>query len=53
MGVTSPRKNVPASYWDVPMVTAKARPLIDARSGRILGAALTKIGQEKTRPAAR
>jgi hypothetical protein len=42
-----PTDSVPASYWDVPTVTAKGCPLIDDQSGRILDAALTKIGQEK------
>jgi Domain of unknown function (DUF6134) len=44
---TLPADSVPASYWNVSMVTAKGRPLIDGQSGRILDATVTKIGQEK------
>jgi hypothetical protein len=44
---TLPADSVPASYWNVSMVTAKGRPLIDGQSGRILDATVTKIGQER------
>jgi hypothetical protein len=42
---TLPADSVPASYWNVSMVTAKG-PLIDAQSGRILDAKVSKIGEE-------
>jgi hypothetical protein len=42
---TLPPNSVPASYWNVSMVTAKG-PLIDAQSGRILDARISKIGEE-------
>jgi hypothetical protein len=44
---TLPPDSVPASYWNVSMVTAKNRPLIDAQSGKILDATVKQIGQEK------
>jgi hypothetical protein len=44
---TLPADSVPASYWNISMVTAKGRPLIDAQSGTILDATVTKIGQER------
>jgi hypothetical protein len=44
---TLPADSVPASYWNVSMVTAKGRPLVDGQSGRILDATVTKIGQER------
>ena len=46
---TLPADSVPASYWNVSMVTAKGRPLIDAQSGMILDATVKKIGQERIR----
>jgi Domain of unknown function (DUF6134) len=46
---TLPADSVPASYWNVSMVTAKGRPLIDAQSGRVLDATVTKIGQERVK----
>jgi hypothetical protein len=42
---TLPVNSVPASYWNVSMVTAKG-PLIDAQSGRVLDARVSKIGEE-------
>jgi hypothetical protein len=44
---TLPADSVPASYWNVSMVTAKGRPLIDAQSGTILDATVKKIGPER------
>jgi Family of unknown function (DUF6134) len=44
---TVPADSVPASYWNVSMVTAKDRPLIDAQSGTVLNAGVRKIGPEK------
>jgi hypothetical protein len=44
---TLPPDSVPASYWNVSMVTANGRPLVDAQSGTILDAEVTKIGRER------
>ena len=46
---TLPPDSVPASYWNVSMVTARSSPLIDAQSGTILDATVKKIGQERIR----
>src|SRR5882724_8177491 len=44
---TLPADSVPASYWNVSMVTTRSSPLIDAQSGTILDATVKKIGQER------
>jgi hypothetical protein len=44
---TLPPDSVPASYWNVSMVTANERPLVDAQSGTILDARVTKLGRER------
>jgi hypothetical protein len=42
---TLPPDSLPASYWNLSMVTGKS-PLVDAQSGRILPARAVKIGRE-------
>src|SRR5215831_4903139 len=44
---TLPADSVPASYWNISMVKAQGHPLIDAESGTVLNAGVTKIGPEK------
>ena len=46
---TLPPDSVPASYWNVSMVTAKGRPLVDAQSGTILDATVKTIGRERVK----
>ena len=45
---TLPAESVPASFWNVSMVTAKG-PLVDSLSGKILQQRVVKLGQETVR----
>jgi hypothetical protein len=49
---TLPRDSVPASFWNVSMVTEKG-PLVDSLTGRILHIWIVKLGQEKIRAGGR
>jgi hypothetical protein len=42
---TLPAESVPASFWNVSMVTARG-PLVDALSGKVLDERVVKLGQE-------
>ncbi len=45
---TLPAESVPASFWNVSMVTGSG-PLVDSLSGRILDHRVVKVGQETVR----
>jgi Domain of unknown function (DUF6134) len=49
---TLPAESVPASYWNVSMVTAKG-PLVDSLTGKILPQRVVKLGQETVRAGGR
>jgi hypothetical protein len=49
---TLPPESVPASFWNISMVTGKG-PLVDSLSGRILPQRVVKLGQETVRAAGR
>jgi len=49
---TLPPDSVPASFWNVSMVTEKG-PLVDSLTGRILHIWIVKLGQEKIRAGGR
>jgi len=49
---TLPGESVPASYWNMSMVTAKG-PLVDSLSGKILHQRVVKLGQETVRAGGR
>jgi hypothetical protein len=49
---TLPRDSVPASFWNVSMVTQKG-PLVDSLTGRILDNRVVNLGQETVRAGGR
>ena len=49
---TLPAESVPASYWNMSMVTAKG-PLVDSLSGKILPQRVVKLGLETVRAGGR
>jgi hypothetical protein len=49
---TLPAESVPASYWNISMVTAKG-PLVDSLSGKLLHQRVVKLGQETVRAGGR
>jgi hypothetical protein len=49
---TLPAESVPASYWNISMVTARG-PLVDSLSGKLLHQRVVKLGQETVRAGGR
>ena len=49
---TLPAESVPASYWNISMVTAKG-PLVDSLSGKLLPQRVVKLGRETVRAGGR
>ncbi len=49
---TLPAESVPASYWNMSMVTGKG-PLVDSLSGKVLDQRIVKLGQETVRAGGR
>jgi len=49
---TLPAESIPASYWNISMVTGKG-PLVDSMSGKVLNQTVVKLGQEKVRAGGR
>ena len=47
-----PAESVPASFWNLSMVTAKG-PLVDSLSGKLLHQRVVKLGQETVRAGGR
>ena len=49
---TLPAESVPASYWNISMVTARG-PLVDSLSGKLLHQRVVKLGRETVRAGGR